>query len=102
MQKEQFESRIRSLLPKATDKAITAWTAYAAELDAESAETEPDFYDKNYVELALAKRYYGEEIPAQLFNYGERFVFNYFESCGAAAQASCRSLERRLSAFWGR
>lgn len=91
MQKEQFENRIRSLLPQATDKAVTAWTAYANEIVQEGVETESDFYDKNYVELSLIKQHYGEEIPTQLFNYGEHFVHNYFDLRGAAA---------RLAAGW--
>ena len=86
MRKEEFENRIRSLLPKATDKALTAWTTYADEIVQEGVETEADFYDKNYVELSLIKRHYGEEIPTRLFNYGEHFTFNYFDLRGAAAR----------------
>lgn len=86
MRKEQFENRIRSLLPQATAKAVTAWTAYADEIVQEGVETESDFYDKNYVELSLIKQHYGEEIPTQLFNYGEHFVLSYFDLRGAAAR----------------
>ena len=91
MQKEQFENQIRSLLPQVTDKAVTAWTAYADEIIQEEVETESDFYDKNYVELSLIKQHYGEEIPTRLFNYGEQFVHSYFDLRGAAA---------RLAAGW--
>ena len=54
MTEEQFESQIMTLLPKASDAAVTAWTKY------------------------------GEEITTQLFNYGTQFTFNYFELRGAA------------------
>ncbi len=91
MRKEQFENRIRSLLPKVADDALTAWTTYADEIVQEGVETAADFYDKNYVELSLIKRHYGEEIPTRLFNYGEHFTFNYFDLRGAAT---------RLAAGW--
>ena len=84
MKKEQFESRIRVLLPEVTDEAVTAWTKYAEELDQDEVEAEDLFYDKNYIELTLVKQHYGEEITTQLFNYGTQFTFNYFELRGAA------------------
>ena len=91
MQREEFESRVRDLLPKVTDKAMAAWTRYAEELDQDGVEPEADHYDENYVELALVKQHHGEEIATQLFNYGEHFTFNYFELRGAA---------RRLADGW--
>ena len=84
MKKEQFESRIRVLLPEVTDEAVTAWTKYAEELDQDEVEAEDLFYDENYIELTLVKQHYGEEITTQLFNYGTQFTFNYFELRGAA------------------
>lgn len=91
MQREEFESRVRDLLPKVTDKAMAAWTRYAEELDQDGVEPEADHYDENYVELTLVKQHYGEEITTQLFNHGEHFTFNYFELRGAA---------RRLADGW--
>ena len=84
MKKEQFESRIRALLPEVTDEAVTALTKYAEELDQDEVEAEDLFYDENYIELSLVKQHYGEEITTQLFNYGTQFTFNYFELRGAA------------------
>ena len=84
MKKEQFESRIRALLPEVTDEAVTAWTRYAEELDQDEVEAEDLFYDENYIELTLVKQHYGEEITTRLFNYGTQFTFNYFELRGAA------------------
>ena len=84
MKKEQFESRIRGLLPEVTDEAVTAWTRYAEELDQDEVEAEDLFYDENYIELSLVKQHYGEEITTRLFNYGTQFTFNYFELRGAA------------------
>ena len=84
MKKEQFENRLRALLPKVTDEAVTAWTKYAEELDQDEVEAEDLFYDENYIELSLVKQHYGEEITTRLFNYGTQFTFNYFELRGAA------------------
>lgn len=84
MRKEEFENRIRALLPKATDEAMTAWTKYGEELEQDEVEAEDLFYDENYIELTLVKQHYGEEITTRLFNYGTQFTFNYFELHGAA------------------
>lgn len=62
MRKDQFESRVRSLLPKVTDEAMTAWTNYGEDLDGDEVEAEEQFYDENYIELTLVKQHYGEEI----------------------------------------
>lgn len=86
MQREQFESRIRDLLPEVTDEAMAAWTMYIEELDHDSVESAADLYAENYVGLSLVEQHHGKDIAAQLFNYGEHFVFNYFELCGAAAR----------------
>ena len=84
MKKEQFENRVRALLPEVTDEAVTAWTRYGEELDQDEVEAEDLFYDENYIELSLVKQHYGEEITTRLFNYGTKFTFNYFELRGAA------------------
>ena len=86
MQKEQFESQVRSLLPEVTDSAMNAWTQYTQELDQEEVELQDVFFDASYVELSLIKQHQGEEVATQLFNYGEQFTFNYFELRGAAAK----------------
>ena len=86
MRKEQFEKRIRSLLPEATDEAMDAWTAYAYELSQEDVEPESELYDKSYVELTLIKQHCGEQVATRLFNYGDQFTFNYFELRGAASR----------------
>ena len=38
------------------------------------------------MELQLIKEHQGKPTAASLFNYGEQFVFNYFELRGAAAK----------------
>ena len=45
-----------------------------------------DLYDAAYVELRLITEHQGEPTATRLFNYGEQFVFNYFELRGAAAK----------------
>ena len=85
MQKEQFETRIKELLPNMTEQAMDKWEDYAQYLLEEEEETSDFFYDAVYVELQLIKEHQGEPTAASLFNYGEQFVFNYFELRGAAA-----------------
>ena len=85
MQKEQFEARIKELLPNMTEQAMDKWEDYAQYLVAEEEETSDFFYDAVYVELCLIKQHQGEQTATSLFNYGEHFVFNYFELRGAAA-----------------
>ena len=85
MQKEQFETRIKELLPNVTEQAMDKWEDYAQYLLEEEEETSDFFYDAVYVELCLIKQHQGEQTATSLFNYGEHFVFNYFELRGAAA-----------------
>ena len=85
MQKEQFETRIKELLPNMTEQAMDKWEDYAQYLLEEEEETSDFFYDAVYVELCLIKHHQGEQTATSLFNYGEHFVFNYFELRGAAA-----------------
>ena len=85
MQKEQFEVRIKELLPNTTEQAMDKWEDYAQYLLEEEEETSDFFYDAVYVELCLIKQHQGEQTATSLFNYGEHFVFNYFELRGAAA-----------------
>ena len=85
MQKEQIETRIKELLPNMTEQAMDKWEDYAQYLLEEEEETSDFFYDAVYVELCLIKQHQGEQTATSLFNYGEHFVFNYFELRGAAA-----------------
>ena len=85
MQKEQFETWIKELLPNMTEQATDMWEDYAQYLLEEEEETSDFFYDAVYVELCLIKQHQGEQTATSLFNYGEHFVFNYFELRGAAA-----------------
>ena len=85
MQKEQFETRIKELLPNMTEQAMDKWEDYAQYLLEEEEETSDFFYDAVYVELCLIKQHQGEQTATSLFNYGEHFVFNYFELRCAAA-----------------
>ena len=53
MQKEQFEARIKELLPNMTEQAMDKWTQYAQELEQDGTEKASDLYDAAYVELRL-------------------------------------------------
>ena len=94
MQKNEFETMVKELLPNATEQAIEKWTQYEQEqeqeqeqeLEQDGTEKQSDLYDAAYVELQLIKEHQGEAVAASLFNYGEQFVFNYFELRGAAAK----------------
>ena len=86
MQKEQFESMVRELLPAVTDNAIDIWTAYAQDLEREGVEPASHIFDAAYVELMLIKQHQGEETAVRLFNY--------FELRGAASMLEAgRSLD---------
>ena len=86
MQKNEFEVMVKELLPDVTAQAMEKWTQYAQELEQDGTEKERDLYDAAYVELRLIKEHKGEPTAASLFNYGEHFVFNYFELRGAAVK----------------
>ena len=86
MQKNEFEVMVKELLPDVTAQAMEKWTQYAQELEQDGTEKQSDLYDAAYVELQLIKEHQGEPTAASLFNYGEQFVFNYFELRGAAAK----------------
>ena len=86
MQKNEFEVMVKELLPDVTAQAMEKWTQYAQELEQDGTEKACDLYDAAYVELRLIKEHQGEPTAASLFNYGEQFVFNYFELRGAAAK----------------
>ena len=86
MQKNEFEVMVKELLPDVTAQAMEKWTQYAQELEQDGTEKARDLYDASYVELRLIKEHQGEPTAASLFNYGEQFVFNYFELRGAAAK----------------
>ena len=77
---------VKELLPDVTGQAMEKWTQYAQELEQDGTEKACDLYDAAYVELRLIKEHQGEPTAASLFNYGEQFVFNYFELRGAAAK----------------
>ena len=86
MQKNEFEAMVKELLPDVTEQAMEKWTQYAQELEKDGTEKECDLYDAAYVELWFIKEHQGEPTATRLFNYGEQFVFNYFELRGAAAK----------------
>lgn len=86
MQKNEFEVMVKELLPDVTAQAMEKWTQYAQELEQDGTEKQSDLYDAAYMELRLIKEHQGESTAVSLFNYGEQFVFNYFELRGAAAK----------------
>ena len=86
MQRNEFETRVKELLPNVTGQAMEKWTQYAQELEQDGTEKARDLYDAAYVELRLITEHQGEPTATRLFNYGEQFVFNYFELRGAAAK----------------
>ena len=78
MQREEFETRIRELLPGSSEIALATVTTYAEEPDElaiELSDGAGHFYDAGYVNLALVRRDYGEDIAQSIFNHGERYLF---------------------------
>ena len=84
MQRAEFESQLRELLPRASETALDRTVSYAEELEREAEECAESLYDAFYVELALVKRDHGAEIAKALFDCGEHFTCNFFELRGAA------------------
>ena len=64
MTREDFERRIRDLLPDVSDQAMKNWLEYAKNLDRDGTETESEIFDRSFVELALIKRHQGMETAA--------------------------------------
>lgn len=84
MRREEFERRIREMLPGVSEAAMGKHTSYVEELEREAGERSEKLYDAFFVELALVKRDHGAETAKTLFDDGERFTFNFFELRGAA------------------
>lgn len=84
MQKKEFEQRIHELLPVVSDAALANFVELSEEPEVEEDMGQSTFFDSFYVDLALVKRDYGEEIASTLFNFGEHYPFNPFELRGAA------------------
>ena len=84
MQKEEFETRIRALLPGASEAALANISQLAEDPEVEETMGQADLYDSFYIELSLVKRDHGAEIARALFDYGEQYTFDPFELRGAA------------------
>ena len=84
MQREEFDLRVRMLLPQASEAALESYALLAEDPEVEETMGCSTFYDSLYVDLALVKRDYGETIATDLFNYAESYIFNPFELRGAA------------------
>lgn len=88
MTRDEFQQRMKNLLPDISDQAMENWLKYAESLDRDGTGTESEFFDRSYVELFLVKRDHGPKTAVALFNYGEDFVFNHSKLRGAAALLS--------------
>ena len=84
MRKEEFDFRVRLLLPQVSETALEGYTQLAEDPEVEETMGRSTFYDSLYVDLALVKRDHGEAIATDLFNYAETYTFNPFELRGAA------------------
>lgn len=84
MQKQEFEQRIRALIPVVSDKALSNFVELSEDPEVKETMGSSDFLDSMYVDLALVKRDYGVDIAAELFNYGAQYTFNPYELRGAA------------------
>lgn len=81
MNKEQFEARIKELLPQTTEQALNAWTEYIQSLEEDEIDPASYLFDCSYVELSLIKQHQGEEVATQLFNL-ENTLFSTILSFG--------------------
>ena len=88
MQKNEFETMVKELLPDVTEQAMEKWTQYAQGLEQDGTEKASDLYDAAYVELRLIKEHQGELIATSLFNYGEQSIIL---NCVVRRQSSPRA-----------
>lgn len=79
MNKEEFEVRIKELLPDVDLEAMKKYISYAQEFDRDNTHPAEDFFNEMYVELTLVKQHDGAEIARQLLDAGRNFTFNPFE-----------------------
>ena len=84
MQREEFDLRVRMLLPQASEAALESYALLAEDPEVEETMGCSTFYDSLYVDLALVKRDHGEIVATDLFNYADFYTFNPFELRGAA------------------
>ena len=84
MRKEEFDFRVRLLLPQVSETALEGYTQLAEDPEVEETMGRSTFYDSLYVDLALVKRDHGEIVATDLFNYADFYTFNPFELRGAA------------------
>ena len=84
MQREEFDLRVRMLLPQASESALECCAQLAGDPEVEETMGRSTFYDSLFVDLALVKRDHGETVTTDLLNYADRYTFNPFELRGAA------------------
>ena len=84
MQREEFDLRVRMLLPRISVEALESYALLAEDPEVEETMGRSTFYDSLYVDLALVKRDHGEIVATDLFNYADIYTFNPFELRGAA------------------
>lgn len=84
MQREEFDSRVRTLLPQVSESSLECYARLAEDPEVEGTMGRSTFYDSLYVDLALVKRDLGEIVATDLFNYADLYTFNPFELRGAA------------------
>ena len=95
MTKEEFDSKIRELLPRSSATAMDMWIGYAEDLEMDELIDSARFFNSVYVELRLVSEHQGADTATALFNYGEHFTLNPFEIRGAARlYASGMSMEQ--------
>ena len=81
MRKDQFESRVRILLPKVTDEAMTAWTNYGEDLDWDEVEAEEQKEITAALRVFQVPEVSEQKLPGKRMKEADRFC--------AAERCSC-------------
>jgi len=85
---QEFESKMRELLPGASEKAVRQLIDYAEELDERGTHPKGAFFSENYVAYNLAAQQYGIEVAGKVLKICEESCFNHWEILDAARLVS--------------
>lgn len=82
---QEFQSKMKELLPGASEKAIKQLISYAEELDGEKTYPQGAFFSESYVNYNLAVCQHGADIIGSVLKVCEEFCLNPWEIRDAAS-----------------
>ena len=85
---QEFEIKMRELLPGASEKAIKQTILLAEELDADGIYPKGAFFSEQYVCFNMAAKQYGIDVTCEVLKICEESCFSYWEILDAAKLVS--------------